>query len=107
MGKRYPEDLATRRLARCADSAVVSLEHAGLQLERGLSMQAWGHDVARLVVPQYGRIVAASRTGPSAANAVGSAATNESLVARLSGDFGDQTEPLRCKVVHVTAFSSR
>ena len=33
-------------------------------------------------------------TGPSAANAVGSAATNESLVARLSGDFGDQTEPL-------------
>ena len=32
-------------------------------------------------------------TGPSAANALGSAAANGSLVARLSGDFGDQSEP--------------
>ena len=32
-------------------------------------------------------------TGPSAANALGAAAANGSLVARLSGDFGDQSEP--------------
>ena len=33
-------------------------------------------------------------TGPSAADALGAAAANESLVTRLSGDFGDQSEPV-------------